>query len=53
MESEWEREKQKILNALVVSGTETFDFSQDSEVGYLRLLVDMLIAWLVVLPEHS
>ncbi|ELT94870.1 hypothetical protein CAPTEDRAFT_177509 [Capitella teleta] len=31
MESEWEREKQKILNALVVSGQEPFDFSQESE----------------------
>jgi len=33
MENEWEREKQKILNALVGSGQADFDFSVESEVS--------------------
>ena len=33
MESEWEREKQRILNALVGSGQEGWDFPQDAEVS--------------------
>ncbi|KAH9515701.1 Nucleoporin nup93 [Bulinus truncatus] len=32
MENEWEREKQKILNSLLGSGLETFEFQQDPEV---------------------
>ena len=31
MESEWEMEKQKILNALVGSGQDTLDFPQETE----------------------
>ena len=31
MESEWEREKQKILNALVGSGQDSLDFPQETE----------------------
>lgn len=32
MESEWEREKQKILNTLVGSSQDLLDFPQESEV---------------------
>ena len=32
MESEWEREKQRILNALVGTGGDALDFPQDTEV---------------------
>ena len=32
MSNEWEREKQKILNALIGQGQDTLDFPQDTEV---------------------
>ncbi|XP_005108355.1 nuclear pore complex protein Nup93 [Aplysia californica] len=32
MENEWEREKQKILNSLLGSGQESFEFQQDPEL---------------------
>ena len=34
MENEWEREKQKILNALVGSSQDGFDFPQEVEVSF-------------------
>ena len=32
LESEWEREKQKILSALIGSAQDIMDFSQEAEV---------------------
>ena len=32
MENEWERDKQKILNSLLGSGPDSFQFQQDLEV---------------------
>jgi len=32
-ENEWEREKQKILNALLGSGQDSVDFQPETEVG--------------------
>ena len=34
MSNEWEREKQKILNALIGQGQDALDFPQDTEVKY-------------------
>ena len=34
MENEWEREKQKILNALLGSGQDTIDFQPETEVRH-------------------
>ena len=33
MSNEWEREKQKILNALIGQGQDVLDFPQDTEVN--------------------
>ncbi|KAK2144899.1 hypothetical protein LSH36_721g01052 [Paralvinella palmiformis] len=41
MENEWEREKQKILNALVGSGQADFDFSVESEQSILSENINM------------
>ena len=34
MESEWEKEKEKILNSLLGAGQETLDFSGEAEVCF-------------------
>ena len=36
MENEWERDKQKILNSLLGSGQDSFEFQHDPEVRYFR-----------------
>ena len=35
MSNEWEREKQKILNALIGQGQDVLDFPQDTEVRFV------------------
>ena len=39
MQNEWEREKHKILNTLLGSGPDTFEFQQETEVGVAFLCV--------------
>lgn len=36
MESEWEKEKEKILNSLLGAGQEALEFPSEPEVGLLR-----------------
>ena len=45
MENEWEREKQKILNALLGSGQDTIDFQPETEV---RVFFYLFAHWVIL-----
>jgi len=52
-ENEWEREKQKILNALLGSGQDSVDFQPETEVGNVVSIKKRGTSFLMVQKKYS
>jgi hypothetical protein len=52
MENEWEREKQKILNALLGSGQDTIDFQPETEVILIDVYFHMINSNYITFRVH-